>query len=118
RGIVTTTPRPIPSIKELLKDSATTVTRSSTYENRENLADRFIEQIVKRYEGTTQGRQELYAEVLEDVEGALWNRALIDCTRVKPDAVPDLALIAVAVDPATTHGENSDQTGIAVAGRS
>ena len=118
RGIVTTTPRPIPIIKELLKDDATITTRGSTYENRENLADRFIEQIVKRYEGTTLGRQELYAEVLEDVEGALWTRSLIDRGRVRPDDVPDLVQIAVAVDPATTHGENSDQTGIAVAGRS
>ena len=114
RGVVVTTPRPIPIIKNLLKDSATVVTRGSTYENRANLADRFIEQVVKRYEGTTLGRQELYAEVLEDVEGALWTRALIDQGRVRE--VPGLIHIAVAIDPATTHGEDADQTGIAVAG--
>lgn len=115
RGIVTTTPRPIPIVKGLLKDSATVVTRGSTYENRENLADRFMQQIIQRYEGTTLGRQELYAEILEDVEGALWNRALIDASRVKE--MPELTSIAVAIDPATTHGENSDETGLAVAGR-
>ena len=118
RGIVTTTPRPIPLIKDLLKDESTVVTRGSTYENRANLADRFIEQITRRYEGTTLGRQELYAEVLEDVEGALWNRAMIDRSRVtNADLVPEMAQIAVAIDPATTHGEKSDETGIAVAGR-
>ena len=115
RGIVTTTPRPIPIIKDLLKDDSAHITRGSTFENRANLADRFMEQIVKRYEGTTLGRQELYAEVLEDVEGALWTRALIDRARVK-DA-PALDAIAVAIDPATTHGEDSDKTGLAVAGR-
>src|SRR5690348_6377087 len=100
RGIVTTTPRPIPIIKTLLTDPATVVTRGSTYENAANLAGRFIEQVARRYEGTTLGRQELYAEVLEDVEGALWHRALIDAARVKPDDVPALEQVAVAVDPA------------------
>src|SRR5699024_10488476 len=65
----------------------------------------------------TIGRQELYAEVLEDVEGALWNRRLIDVARVRPDDVPDLEHVAVAIDPATTHGEDSDETGLAVAAR-
>lgn len=115
RGIVTTTPRPIPLIKDLLKDSNTVTTRGNTYENRANLAARFIDQITRRYEGTTLGRQELYAEVLEDVEGALWSRALIDAGRVRE--APELAAIAVAIDPATTHGEDSDETGLAVAGR-
>ena len=117
RGIVTTTPRPIPIVKDLLVDASTVVTRGSTYENRDNLAGRFLDQVVKRYEGTTLGRQELYAEVLEDVEGALWTRRLIDTGRVRPDDVPALAQVVVAVDPATTHGEDSDKTGIAVAGR-
>jgi predicted phage terminase large subunit-like protein len=115
RGIVTTTPRPIPIIKNLLKDDSTVTTRGNTYENAANLADRFMEQVVKRYEGTTLGRQELYAEVLEDVEGALWTRALIDRYRVT--TMPELEQVAVAIDPATTHGEDSDETGIAVAGR-
>lgn len=117
RGIVTTTPRPIPIIKDLIADGAVVTTTGNTYENRENLASRFIEQIVKRYEGTTLGRQELYAEILEDVEGALWQRKLIDSHRVKAGEVPALPAVAVAIDPATTHGEKSDQTGIAVAGR-
>ncbi|HEU0165671.1 MAG TPA: phage terminase large subunit [Thermomicrobiales bacterium] len=114
QGIVTTTPRPIPIIKDLLKDPDTVVTRGNTFENAANLAQRYLDQITRRYEGTTLGRQELYAEILDDVEGALWSRSLIQ--HVKPDEVPDLVKIAVGVDPATTYGEKSDETGIAVAG--
>jgi phage terminase large subunit-like protein len=54
------------------------VTRGSTYENRANLAPAFLEQIIRKYEGTRLGRQELEAELLEDVEGALWNRAMLE----------------------------------------
>ena len=114
RGIVTTTPRPIPVIRDLLKDKQAVITRGNTYENAANLAERFIEQIRERYEGTRLGRQELYAEVLEDVEGAFWNHAMIDAHRMKE--APALKRIVVAVDPATTHGEKSDETGIAVVG--
>jgi predicted phage terminase large subunit-like protein len=119
RGIVTTTPRPIPIIKDLLKDSHTVITRGSTFENAGNLADRFMAQVVKRYEGTTLGRQELYAELLEDIEGALWKRSLIEAHRHRGDtALPQMKRMAVAIDPATTFGENSDETGLAVAGLS
>lgn len=115
KGIVTTTPRPIPIIKRLLKKDNVAVTGGSTFENRANLAEDFIQDVIDAYEGTTLGRQELYAEVLEDVEGALWTRALIDAGRVRD--LPELAKVAVAIDPATTHGEGSDETGLAVAGR-
>ncbi len=114
RGIVTTTPRPIPIIKKLIKKTNVTVTRGSTFENTANLAADFITDILDQYDGTTLGRQELYAEILEDVEGALWNRSLIHLC--KREDMPALSKIAVAIDPATTHGENSDETGIAVAG--
>jgi phage terminase large subunit-like protein len=75
-------------------------------------------QIIKKYEGTRLGRQELNAELLDDVPGALWNRALIEETRWpvhKP--VPDLIRIAVAIDPAASSGEEADETGIIVAGK-
>lgn len=117
RGIVTTTPRPIEIIKSLVKDDATVTVRGSTYENADHLAARFMEQVVKRYEGTTLGRQELYAEILEDVEGAFWTRKIIDAGRItNSDNLPDMERVVVAIDPATTFGENSDETGIAVAG--
>ena len=73
RRIITTTPRPLDWIRDLVKDPTCVVTRGSTYDNRSNLAAPFFQQIVSAYEGTRLGRQELYAEILEDVEGALWS---------------------------------------------
>ena len=118
RRIATTTPRPIPLIKALVKNPRTVVTGGSTFENAANLADDFLIEVRDAYEGTTLGRQELYAEILDDVEGALWHWALIEGSRYtgNPDALPAMKQIAVAIDPATTFGENSDETGIAVAG--
>src|SRR5205085_70293 len=72
RVVVTTTPKPIKIIRELLADPTTVVTRGSTYDNRANLAPAFLQQIVRKYEGTRLGRQELNAEILDDVPGALW----------------------------------------------
>jgi predicted phage terminase large subunit-like protein len=123
RQVVTTTPKPSALIKALLRDEGTVVTRGSTYDNRANLAPAFFRQIVTRYEGTRLGRQELHAEVLEDVEGALWTLAMIDATRRPPplihirgEDVRDLNRIVVAIDPAVSAGEDSDETGIIVAG--
>lgn len=121
RGIITTTPRPVPLVKALAADPRTHLTRGSTFDNAANLAPTFLADIRNRYEGTRLGRQELYAEILEDVEGALWTLALIDEPRVSDmpryeDGRPKLARVVVAVDPATTHGPESDATGIAVVG--
>jgi phage terminase large subunit-like protein len=114
QAVVTTTPRPIKQLKDLLKDPATVVTRGSTYDNRLNLAAAFFSQITARYENTRMGRQELYAEVLEDIEGALWKNALIDQHRVT--VAPDFRLVVVAIDPAVSANKNSDETGIVGAG--
>jgi len=116
RQIATTTPRPIKLVRDLIVADSTAVTRGSTYDNRANLAPAFFEQIITKYEGTTLGRQELMGELIEDVEGALWKRAMIDAHRVTLDKLPELKTVSVAVDPATTHGEDSDETGLAVAG--
>ena len=83
RVIATTTPRPTAMIKDLIKDPNTFVTSGTTYENIKNLAPAFLNTIVKKYEGTRLGRQELNAEILEDIEGALWTMKLIDQARVK-----------------------------------
>jgi len=115
RVVVTTTPRPVKLIRDLLKDPTTVVTRGSTYENAANLAPAFLEQIISRYEGTRLGRQELYGEVLDDVPGALWQRKRIDELRVSE--APELVRVVVAIDPAVTNEEGSDETGIVVAGR-
>jgi phage terminase large subunit-like protein len=77
QAIITTTPKPMPLLKSIMSDPATMVTRGSTFDNAANLASNFIDQIKKKYEGTRLGRQELNAEVLEDVVGALFTRALI-----------------------------------------
>jgi phage terminase large subunit-like protein len=110
---VTTTPRPLPLIKQLLKDPMTVVSRGSTYDNLDNLAPTFRRAVIAKYEGTTLGRQELDAEVLEDLPGALVARRHIDGARV--DAAPELINIVVGMDPAGTGA--GDETGLVVVGR-
>jgi phage terminase large subunit-like protein len=117
RVIVTTTPRPIKLIKQLLarNDNSVAVTRGSTFDNAKNLAASALEMFKLRYEGTRLGRQELYGEVVDDVEGALWTRDMIEVARVQE--MPNLIRIVVAIDPAVTSGEDADETGIVVAGQ-
>src|SRR5690606_1996644 len=115
RTVVTTTPKPIRLVRDLIDDPDTIVTRGSTYDNAQNLAETFLRQMEQKYEGTRLGRQELFAEVLDDVPGALWNRKMLDELRVKK--APDMTRIVVAIDPAVTSGEESDETGIVVAGK-
>jgi len=112
RSIVTTTPRPVPLIRRLLTDATTHVTKGSTYDNRANLAPAFFAEIVSRYEGTRLGRQELEAELLEDVEGALWTRTNLESNRVVK--CPDSITIVVGVDPKVNAGADSE-TGVIVA---
>jgi phage terminase large subunit-like protein len=112
RVVATTTPKPVKLVRDLLGTAV--VTRSTTYDNLDNLAPTFREQILARYEGTRLGRQELLAELLEDVPGALWTRDLIE--RSRGDAPERMPRIVVAIDPAVTSGEQSDATGIIVVG--
>jgi phage terminase large subunit-like protein len=117
RCLVATTPRPTKLIRELLAREGrdVVVTRGSTYENRANLAPGFFDQVIRKYEGTRLGRQELNAELLEDTPGALWSPGIIDA--VRQAAAPTLVRIVVAIDPAATSGEDADETGIVVAGK-
>jgi phage terminase large subunit-like protein len=115
QAVVTTTPKPTKLIKELSKSPQTFMTQGSTYDNRANLAPGFFSNIIGKYEGTRLGRQELMAELLEDRPGALWTQAGIDADRVK--VCPPLSRLVVAVDPAVSSGEDSDLTGIVVAGQ-
>lgn len=120
RQLVTTTPRPIPLLKALVKDESTIITKGHTSENSVNLAETFLKNIVKKYEGTRLGRQELDAEILDDLPGALWSHKMIDETRVQH--IPELVRIVVAVDPSGTKGSDADcedqgdDIGIIVAG--
>ena len=115
KAIVTTTPQPKPTIKKLLLDEDTFVTRGSTFDNAGNLAKPFLKQIQERYGGTRLGRQELEGEILDDIPGALWTRSSIDEARLR-EAPADLQRVVVAVDPSTSSNEGSDETGIVVVG--
>jgi predicted phage terminase large subunit-like protein len=117
RCLITTTPRPLKCFKALLARDGqdVIVTRSSSFANRENLAPAFFSQITAKYAGTRLGRQELEAELLTDTPGALWHMERIEELRVRVAPQP-LERIVVAIDPATTHGPDSDETGILVAG--
>lgn len=119
RCLITTTPRPTKVFKALLAGDnqvagAVVVTRSSSYANRDNLAPSFFQSIVGKYAGTRLGRQELEAELLTDVPGALWHLARIEELRVRTAPQP-LQRVVVAIDPAVTFGPDSDETGIIVA---
>ena len=114
RVVVTTTPRPTAVIRSLVGRHDVVLARGSTYENRSNLAGAFLDEILDRYEGTRLGRQELHAEILADVEGALWDRDSIDDHRVM--SAPDLVRVVVAIDPAASAKASSSETGVVVAG--
>lgn len=119
RTIVTTTPRPTQIIKKLVRDDKnhrTHVTRGSTYENVSNLAAAFINEITRDMEGTRFGRQEIYAEILDEAELAYWSRDLLESCRIQKDELPPLIKIVIGVDVAVSFGEESAETGIVVAG--
>ncbi|MCW2283362.1 phage terminase large subunit-like protein [Rhodoblastus acidophilus] len=143
QAILTTTPRPTKLMRDLLADPLTHSTRHSTFENIGNLAENFLDRVVRKYEGTRLGRQELHAEMLLDVPGALWTRALLEQAQIgyppprpeesvqqasrspHPEEPPQaasrrtrtqLTRIVVAIDPPATSGENADECGMVVAG--
>lgn len=126
QAVATTTPKPVKLVKQLLTDPLTVVTHGSMFDNAANLPAATIASLRRTYEGTRLGRQELMGELLEDVEGALWQRAWFDNNRATAFVLTDdgpavvrngqrilLTRIFVIVDPATTHGDESDQTGVA-----
>ncbi len=113
---ITTTPRPIQLLKHIISDPGTVVTRGSTFDNRSNLADKFLNTITRKYGGTRLGRQELEAEMLEDMEGALWKRGHIEALRIREIDLPPLNRIVVAIDPNASSEEDSNECGIICAG--
>lgn len=112
--LVTTTPQPKPLIKELVarEGNGVYVTRGSTLDNKDNLASATVQALYDRYGGTRLGRQELEGEILGDIPGALWNHQMIDESRITEDEMPDMERIIVAVDPAASSHEGSDENGI------
>lgn len=115
RTVVTTTPKPFPLLRSMLKDPTCRITGGSTYDNIAHLSPKFIDTVVRRYEGTRLGRQELHAHLFEDVVGALWTLEQFDKLRRKDK--PELARTVVAVDPSGGEDAENDEQGIMVCGR-
>lgn len=114
--VITTTPRPTKLIKALIKRDTTEITRGSTFDNAANLSQTALLELQAKYGGTRLGQQELYGAILDDNPGALWRRTSIESARTEEH--PSLTRIVVGVDPAVTSGDDSDSTGIVVAGMS
>lgn len=122
--VATTTPLPVQVVRELVARAEpdapngpdVVLTRGSTYDNSANLAPAALAQLRERYEGSRLGRQELYADLLNDVPGALWRREWFDTDRLPAAPAPDMTRVVIGVDPAVSDGETSAETGIIVAG--
>jgi len=112
--VVATTPRPIPTLKQILADPRTVKSVGHTLENRANLPASFIKYVLDKYEGTRLGRQELAGEVLSDNPNALWRREWLEQSRITN--APALSTVAVGVDPEASNTETSAETGIIGAG--
>jgi len=118
RTVITTTPRPVLLIRNLVNrnDGTVKIVRGSTFDNAANLAPQALLELQARYAGTRMGRQELYGELLTESDSALWTRALLDEARITTENAPPYYRVVVAIDPSVTSGESSDETGIIVAG--
>jgi len=115
RAMATTTPRPTPLLRRMLADPAVIVTRGTTRDNLPNLGRGFVAEVEKAYGGTRLGRQEIGGELIEDIEGSLWPRALLAACRVAATmGASDLTRIVIGVDPPASSG--GDACGIIVAG--
>lgn len=108
--IVTTTPRPIPIIKDLINDPDIKDVRGNSYENIDNLSEKYINRVIRKYEGTRLGRQEIHGHILEDNPDALWTRKIIENNR--KNKAPKLIRVAIAIDPQATDNIMSSETGI------
>lgn len=112
--VLTSTPLPTKWVKKIQAHRLTRTVRVSTYDNKDNLSESFLDDIREEYEGTRLGLQELYGRVLEDVIGALWQKELLQREEVD---YADLERIIIGVDPAGTANRRSDETGIVVVGK-
>lgn len=114
RHLITTTPRPIPILKQIIQDPKTVDVTGSTFENMANLSPVFIRQILTMYEGTRLGLQELYGVLLDELEGALFDAVTLEKNRVRKPP-EEFKRVFVGVDPKASTNANSE-TGIIVAG--
>ncbi len=114
--VMTTTPKPLASLKKLMAEPGVAVTRATTKDNEANLSPAFMRSIYEIYGGTRLGRQELNGEIMEDRDGALWTRALIDSVLISA-APKEIQKTVVAIDPPATSGSRADACGLIVAAR-
>ena len=114
RSVVTTTPKPVELVRSLPNIPGTYVTRGTTFDNKDNLAPSFFDGIIDRYDGTRIGQQEIYAEITDEDEDALWKREWIEKARL--GSYPPIARIVVSIDPAMSTRPTSSETGILVVG--
>ena len=112
--LLTTTPRPLGWLKTLTEAAGVIVTRGATHDNAADLPGVFLSNMQRDYGGTRLGRQELGGEIIDDLEGALWTRALLEDCRT--GGLPLLRRVVVAVDPPASSGVRADACGIVVAG--
>jgi phage terminase large subunit-like protein len=120
RVIVTTTPKPIPLLFDWVArdDGSVAVTRGSTFENAANLATAAIREFIRMYGSWRTGRQELYAELLTDIEGALWKQSWLEAGRIRNrKKIPNFVNVAVAMDPSISDSDESDETGLVCVAR-
>ena len=125
--VITTTPRPLLFLRELMEDKRCVHTQMSTSDNKAHLADTFIEDVEERYGGTRLGRQELEGQLLKDVRGALWTLAMIDKTRITRAEQPKYQFVVIGVDPQGNKAQDGvgrqfdddegSETGIVVCGK-
>ncbi len=116
QAVLTTTPRPIQMLKDLIKDENTIITRGSTYDNMANLSRPFYSSIITVYEGTRLGRQEIEGELITDNPLSLFTRDKIDEYRIDRAQLPTLRRVVVGVDPSASSSLDSDECGICVCG--
>jgi phage terminase large subunit-like protein len=116
RCLITTTPRPLDILKRIEAMDSTRRVVGSSYENKACVDPKFFEDIASRYEGTRLGRQELNAEILDDVPGALWTRSILDKIRHR-GPTPDFKRVVIGVDPSGTGGDDQgNRVGIVAVG--
>ena len=114
---IATTPRPISALRAIARMPSTVVVRGSSYENRANLSEKWVSDVLEPLAGTRLGRQEVGGELIEDVEGALWSRSAIEAGRRRPADAPEMKRVVVGVDPQGTRSSDVERVVLTADGR-
>jgi len=111
QALLSSTPKPTSLVRWLSAHPKSIVTIGATNDNAANLDPEYLAEMRHAYKGTSLERQELFGEILEQAEGALWKREILQRVDVR---VEDLSRVVVAVDPNATS--NGAEAGIVIAG--